>query len=116
MFPLPAWAVGSYSSGPPAGGSPQISVNPTKVLDHQSRPVLFFRPFWVFFDPLCGRHLWKPPNDTDRTISKLTELSLPPSALPRLRRHQPRDDPVQQVRRPPQGTIPMTLFGFNDPL
>ena len=25
----PAWAVGSYSSGPPAGGTPQIEVNPT---------------------------------------------------------------------------------------
>ena len=33
------WAVGTYSSGPPAGGTPQIKVNPTKVLDHQSHPV-----------------------------------------------------------------------------
>ena len=40
MFHHPAWAVGTYSSGPPAGGTPQIQVNPTKVLDHQSHPVL----------------------------------------------------------------------------
>ena len=36
MFHYPAWAIGSYSSGPPAGGTPQILVSPTKVLDHQS--------------------------------------------------------------------------------
>ena len=29
MFHHPAWAVGSYSSGPPAGGTPQFRVNPT---------------------------------------------------------------------------------------
>ena len=27
--PRPAWAVGSYSSGPPAGGTPQILVDKT---------------------------------------------------------------------------------------
>ena len=27
MFHHPAWAVGSYSSGHPAGGTPQIKVN-----------------------------------------------------------------------------------------
>ena len=30
MFHHPAWAVGSYSSGPPAGGTPQIQVNKTQ--------------------------------------------------------------------------------------
>ena len=38
MFHHPAWAVGSYSSGPPAGGTPKIYVNSSKVLDHQSPP------------------------------------------------------------------------------
>ena len=28
-FPWPAWAVGSYSSGPAAGGTPQILVDKT---------------------------------------------------------------------------------------
>ena len=28
-FPRPAWAVGSHSSGPPAGGTPQILVDKT---------------------------------------------------------------------------------------
>ena len=39
MFHHPAWAVDSCSSGPPAIGTLQIQVNPTKVLDHQSHPV-----------------------------------------------------------------------------
>ena len=38
-FHHPACSVGSYSSGPPADGTPQIQVNPTKVLDQQSHPV-----------------------------------------------------------------------------
>ena len=33
MFHHPAWAVGSYSSGPPAGGTPKIKVNPTQVYE-----------------------------------------------------------------------------------
>ena len=38
-FPRPAWAVGSYSSGPPAGGTPQILV--FKTLRMTSRPALY---------------------------------------------------------------------------
>ena len=37
-FHRPAWAVGSYSSGPPAGGTPQILV--FKTLRMTSRPAL----------------------------------------------------------------------------
>ena len=39
MFHHPAWAVGSYSSGPPADGTPQIKVNPTQVLGQMNHPV-----------------------------------------------------------------------------
>ena len=37
--PRPAWAVGSYSSGPPAGGTSQIKVNPTEVRQQMFYPV-----------------------------------------------------------------------------
>ena len=37
--PPPAWAVGSYSSGPPAGRTPQILV--FKTLQMTSRPALY---------------------------------------------------------------------------
>ena len=39
MFHNPAWAVGSYSSGPPAGGTFQIKVNPTQVRQEMGHPV-----------------------------------------------------------------------------
>ena len=34
MFHHPAWAVGCYSSGPPAGGTPQIQVNKPSPRGH----------------------------------------------------------------------------------
>ena len=37
MFHHPAWAVGIYRSGLPAGGTPQIKVNPTKSLTWRPR-------------------------------------------------------------------------------
>ena len=40
MFHYPAWAVGMYSSGPLAGGTPQIQVHPTHVADRMNNPVL----------------------------------------------------------------------------
>ena len=36
-FPRPAWAVGSYSSGPPAGGTPQILVDKTSCITGRLR-------------------------------------------------------------------------------
>ena len=39
MFHRPAWAVGSYSSSPPARGTPQIKFNPTQVRDQMRHPV-----------------------------------------------------------------------------
>ena len=39
MFHHPAWAVGSYSSGPLAVGTPQIKVNPTQVRQQMGHPV-----------------------------------------------------------------------------
>ena len=36
-FPRPAWAVGSYSSGPPAGGTPQILVHKTSAISGRRR-------------------------------------------------------------------------------
>ena len=39
MFHHPAWAVGSYSSGPPAEGTPQILVNPTQVHEQMRHAV-----------------------------------------------------------------------------
>ena len=36
-FPWPAWAVGSYSSGPPAGGTPQILVDKTSRMTGRLR-------------------------------------------------------------------------------
>ena len=36
-FPRPAWAVGSYSSGPPARGTPQIIVDKTSRLTGRLR-------------------------------------------------------------------------------
>ena len=39
MFHHSTWAVGSYSSGPSAGGTPQILVNPTKVREEMGHPV-----------------------------------------------------------------------------
>ena len=43
MFHHPFWAVGSYNSGPPAGGTHQIQVNPTQVED-MGRPVKIMGP------------------------------------------------------------------------
>ena len=45
-FPRPAWAVGNYSSGPPAGGTPQILVDKTlrRALNVQNRPGLKVNP------------------------------------------------------------------------
>ena len=37
MFHHPAWAVGSYSSGPPAGGTPQILVDKTSRMTGRLR-------------------------------------------------------------------------------
>ena len=39
MFLYPAWAVGLYSSGPLAGGTPQIQVHPTHVAERMNNPV-----------------------------------------------------------------------------
>ena len=39
-FPRPAWAVGSYSSGPPAGGTPQILVDKTSPMTGRLRVYL----------------------------------------------------------------------------
>ena len=39
-FPRSAWAVGSYSSGPPAGGTPHVLV--FKTLQMTSRPALYW--------------------------------------------------------------------------
>ena len=36
-FPRPAWAVVSYSSGPPAGGTPQILVDKTSPMTGRLR-------------------------------------------------------------------------------
>ena len=36
-FPWPAWAVGSYSSGPPAGGTPQILIDKTSPMTGRLR-------------------------------------------------------------------------------
>ena len=36
-FPRPAWAVGSYSSGPPAGGTPQLLVDKTSPMTGRLR-------------------------------------------------------------------------------
>ena len=46
MFPWPAWAVGSYSSGPPAGGAPQILVDKTSPMTGRLRVYLetYFEP------------------------------------------------------------------------
>ena len=46
MFHHHAWAVGSYSSGPPAGGTPQIKVNPTQVRQEMGYPAL--TSLWEF--------------------------------------------------------------------
>ena len=39
MFHHPAWAVDSYSSGPPARETPKILVNPTQVREQMPNPV-----------------------------------------------------------------------------
>ena len=39
MFHHPAWAEGIYRSGPPARGTPQIQVNPTKFREEMGHPV-----------------------------------------------------------------------------
>ena len=36
-FPWPAWAVGSYSSDPPAGGTPKILVDKTSPMTGRLR-------------------------------------------------------------------------------
>ena len=36
-LPRPAWAAGSYSSGPPAGGTPQILVDKTSHMTGRLR-------------------------------------------------------------------------------
>ena len=46
-FPRPAWAVGSYCSGPPAGGTPQIIVDKTLRMTSRLR-VYSLYPFHIF--------------------------------------------------------------------
>ena len=43
MLHPPAWAVGSYSSSPPARGTPQIYVNPTQARDQMRHPVFSWK-------------------------------------------------------------------------
>ena len=40
-FPRPAWAMGSYSSGPPAGGTPQILVDKMSPMTGHLRVYIF---------------------------------------------------------------------------
>ena len=55
MFHHPAWAVGSYSRGPPAGGTPQIQVKPTQVYEEMGRPALLMEKACVCVSVLCVR-------------------------------------------------------------
>ena len=62
--PRPAWAVGSYSSGPPAGGTPQIIVDKTSPMTGRLR-VYLKNVLWKYGIPCASGIPFIHPHDTN---------------------------------------------------